>query len=113
MDKRLLNTNITVLEHVKTALNKTFKHDIKDVILFGSRAEEKANEYSDYDILVILNKDEYNWKYKHKIMEVIYDIELEADIYIDIHILSEHELNNSLRGTQHIFSNAIKHGIYA
>lgn len=46
-------------------------------------------------------------------MEQIYNIELENDIYIDIHILSEYELNNTLRGTQPVFTSAIKHGIYA
>ena len=113
MDKNLLNINKLVLRQVKSALEKTFKHEIKNVILFGSRAKGDANKYSDYDILIILNKDQYDWKYKHKIMEVIYDIELEINIYIDIHILSEYELENTLRGTQHIFTSAVKHGVYA
>ncbi|OQX82293.1 MAG: hypothetical protein B6D64_00745 [Bacteroidetes bacterium 4484_276] len=113
MDEILLNTNKIVLGQVKSALEKTFKHEIKDVILFGSRAKGNANKYSDYDILLILNKDQYDWKYKHKIMGVIYDIELEKNVYIDIHILSEHELKNTLRGTQQIFTSAVKHGVYA
>ena len=113
MDENLLNTNKIVLGQVKSALKKTFEHEIKDVILFGSRAEGNANKYSDYDILIILNKNQYDWKYKHRIMEVIYDIELETNVYIDIHILSEYELNNTLRGTQHIFTSAVKHGVYA
>lgn len=109
----MINENKIILGQVKSVLEKKFKHEIKDVILFGSRAKGNAEKYSDYDILIILEKNQYDWKYKHKLMELIYDIELENDIYIDIHILSEYELNNTLRGTQPIFTSAIKHGVYA
>lgn len=107
------DVNKIILGEIKSVLEKKFKDEIKHVILFGSRAKGHAKEHSDYDILVILNRDEYNWKYKHKIMELIYNIELENDIYIDIHILSEYELNNTLRGSQPIFTSAIKNGVYA
>ena len=109
----MINENKIILSQVKTILKKKFKREIKNVILFGSRAEGNAGKYSDYDILIILNKDQYNWKYKHQLLEVIYNFELENDIYLDIHILSEYELKNTLRGTQPIFTNAIKHGVYA
>jgi predicted nucleotidyltransferase len=105
--------SITILKQVKTMLEDSFKNEIKHIVLFGSRAEGKAKEYSDYDILIILKTDEYDWKFKYKIMELIYNIELENDIIIDIHILSDYELNNTLRGKQPIFEKALRTGVYA
>ncbi len=97
---------------IRTKLFNEFGNEIKEVILFGSRAKGDATINSDYDILIILNKKDYNWKYKFRINEVIYDLELENDIIIDTHILSEYEVNNTLRGSQPIFINALENGVY-
>ena len=97
---------------IRTKLLDEFGNDIKEIVLFGSRAKGDATINSDYDILIILNKKDYNWKYKYRINEVIYDLELENEIIIDSHILSEHEVNNTLRGSQPIFINALENGIY-
>jgi predicted nucleotidyltransferase len=107
---RLLNK--IDLGMIRAKLLTEFGNDIKEVILFGSRAKGDATINSDYDILIILNKKDYSWKYKYQINEVIYDLELENDIIIDSHILSDYEVNNSLRGSQPIFINAIDNGIY-
>ena len=97
---------------IRTKLLNEFGDEIKDVVLFGSRAKGDSTINSDYDILIILNKKDYNWKYKYRINEVIYDIELDNDIIIDSHILSEYEVNNTLRGSQPIFTNALENGVY-
>jgi len=107
---RLLNK--IDLGMIRAKLLTEFGNDIKEVILFGSRAKGDATINSDYDILIILNKKDYSWKYKYQINEVIYDLELENDIIIDSHILSDYEVNNSLRGSQPIFINAIDNGVY-
>jgi predicted nucleotidyltransferase len=89
-----------------------FGDNIKEVILFGSRAKGSVCGYSDYDVLVILKQD-YDWHYRNEILSVVYKLELEKDILIDIHILSTNELSNSLRGSQPVFINALNHGLYA
>ena len=100
------------IENIRQKLIQEFGNEIKDVILFGSRAVGNAKNYSDYDILIVLNKENYDWKYKYRILDILYDIELENDIIIDPHIVSEHELNNTLRGVQPIFINALQSGVY-
>ena len=106
------NRDLQILEQVKSELIKTFKNEIKHVILFGSRAEGKANKYSDFDILVILNTNNYDWETRYQIMEIVYNIELENDVIIDIHVLSDFELKNTSRGKQPIFNYAIKNGVW-
>lgn len=102
--------DIHIVKDLKEKLQNEFGVNILEVILFGSRLTEKANEYSDYDILIILNQKP-TWNQKRKISEICYDIELQNDILIDSHILSESELH-SLRGKQPIFQRAIRKGIH-
>jgi predicted nucleotidyltransferase len=56
----------TLIKELKSALVANFGEDIKDVILFGSRATGKAHKDSDYDVLIILNND-YDWEYRCRI----------------------------------------------
>ncbi len=99
---------LIVLKHL---LIKNFGNNIKDVILFGSQATETATDLSDYDILIVL-QNEYDWKYKDKIRDVVCEYEIMNDIFIDMNIISEKE-RNTLRWNQPIFINALKNGIYA
>ncbi|MEO8231286.1 MAG: nucleotidyltransferase domain-containing protein [Ignavibacteriota bacterium] len=69
--------------------------DLAGLYLFGSRAKNTFNEYSDYDIAIILNEN-IDWKLKDKVREVIYDIMLESDIVIDSHIYSKEEIELSI-----------------
>ena len=100
-----------ILKDLKRSLMNYFINDIKDVILFGSRAAETSHEDSDYDVLIVLNHD-YDWRFGNKIRDVVYDIELKYDILIDDFLISKNELKNSLRGSQPIFINAIQNGEY-
>jgi len=102
---------LEILNDLKKELKSRFGDKIKDVILFGSHASGGANEYSDYDILIILNSD-YDAKFEDQVIDTCYDIDLKYDILTDTHILSKNELN-TLRGRQPVFTNAMKNGIYA
>jgi predicted nucleotidyltransferase len=46
-----------ILKELKKLLMKGFSDYIDKVVLFGSQALNTARGYSDYDILVILEKD--------------------------------------------------------
>jgi len=81
------------------------------VILFGSQARGDSKEYSDYDVLIVLDKD-YSGKDENQILDLCYDIDLKYNILIDAHLISSKELT-SIRGRQPVFVNAIKSGIHA
>jgi len=102
--------DLQIVKELKDKLRDEYENDILEVILFGSRCSGMPSEYSDYDILIILNQIPDRNR-KRRISEICYDIELQNNILIDSHILSEAELN-SLRGKQPIFQNAIRKGIY-
>lgn len=101
----------TLLSDLKNHLLKSYGESIQEVILFGSQAWGGANDYSDYDVLIILDGD-YSWKEENLILDLCYEIGLKFDILLDVHLISKYE-TDSLRGKQSVFSKAIKSGIYA
>ncbi len=103
--------NKIILAELKNHLINNYGNSIKDVILFGSHARGDSRKFSDYDVLIIL-RNNYTGKDENTILDLCYDIDLKFDILLDVHIISEKELN-SVRGRQPIFLNAVKSGIYA
>jgi predicted nucleotidyltransferase len=100
-----------ILKKLKARLQHQFGNDVKDVILFGSRAAGTARKDSDYDVLVVLHHD-YDRKFKDNLTDIVYDIELTYDVLIDIFLISTNELQFSLRGMQPVFVEAVKNGVY-
>ncbi|MEF8811969.1 MAG: nucleotidyltransferase domain-containing protein, partial [Bacteroidales bacterium] len=67
------------MDKTKRKLIHKFGEDIKDVILFGSRAKKNSSDTSDYDLLVVVGSD-YDWEYKNKIFDALFDIEYQYDL---------------------------------
>jgi len=107
----MIENNI-LLKKIKIQLQDVPDIKVKDVILFGSHAKGIANEFSDYDICIVL-KNDYDWKVCNIIYDALCEINMKYDILIDAHIISENEINTSLRGKQPIFENILNNGIYA
>lgn len=52
---------------VDVLLNFFNKRALSSVVLYGSYAEDRENEYSDIDLLIIIEKDLSNWREKREI----------------------------------------------
>ncbi|MEI6748727.1 MAG: nucleotidyltransferase domain-containing protein [Bacteroidota bacterium] len=100
-----------ILTELTDLLRTRLSDNLKDVVLFGSRADGKSNSGSDYDILIVL-KDKADWKKEREISDLCYEIELKYNIITDTHIISEPEFS-TLRGKQPIFLNALEKGYHA
>lgn len=103
---------IIVITELKKVLVSHFGDNIKDVILFGSQASGKPAEDSDYDILILVAND-YDWKYQNRVFDKAFDVGLKYQVLFDLHLLSMNEKNNTIRGKEPIFVNAIQNGIHA
>ena len=103
--------NKKILVDLKQHLQKNYGNSIKDVVLFGSRSRGDSDEYSDYDILIVLDTD-YTGDDENKIFDLCYDINLKYNVLLDIHLLSKKEVKTR-RGKQPIFINALKSGLHA
>ncbi len=102
--------NLEMLKELKTLLNRNLSQNrVDQVILFGSRATGKAGMYSDYDVLITL-RDDYDWRLKHQISDICYDIDLKYDIILDSKVISKNEMK-TLRGRQPFILDALEKGI--
>jgi predicted nucleotidyltransferase len=89
-------------------LRKTFPRKIEQVIVFGSRVNGDAREYSDYDVLVIVNHP-YDWRFEHRMHDATYDINLKYDLLTDLKIMSTDELK-TLKGKLPFIQAALEQG---
>lgn len=64
------------------------------VILYGSEARGDADENSDIDILVLLDKEKISFKEKTKITYPLYDLELETGVPISPLVLTRKQWEN-------------------
>jgi predicted nucleotidyltransferase len=73
-----------ILEEVKDALQKLYKDNLVEIILYGSYARNDFNENSDVDLLVVLNKLDSAGKEIDNIVDAIYDINLKYNTLISV-----------------------------
>lgn len=103
--------NPDLLIEIKQKLHAEFPGVIEHVILFGSHAKGQATSDSDYDILVIVNKD-YDWKFEEKVYKVIYEFDLKYEVFVDVKLISLNELK-TIKGYQPFVLEALEQGIRA
>lgn len=53
-----------------------------EVVLFGSRAREDFNDESDWDVLILVDKEETDFNFKRKIRNALYNLELKQGTVI-------------------------------
>jgi predicted nucleotidyltransferase len=102
---------LTILRDLKGYLRKEYNDSVKDIILFGSQNKGIPTADSDFDVLIILDSD-YDAHDENRIFDLCYDIDLKYNIIIDVHLISQRELN-TIKGKQPIFTTAIQTGLYA
>ena len=107
----IMTTNIYILKAVKSRLKEELGDDLSKVILFGSRINKKANEFSDFDVLIILNTP-VHWTTKNLIRDICYEISLKNDVFIDSKIIYAADLETKFWGKHPLFTDAIKNGIH-
>lgn len=101
--------NKLILQELKKILTDNYGTLIEKVIMFGSRIDGTAREYSDYDILIILKSD-YDWRLENDILNICNEINLKYDILLDVKIISETELAGK-RGMQPYIQDAVSAGL--
>jgi len=78
---------------------KQIKHIVHEkepsakIYLFGSRARGTSTEESDWDLLILLNKDKVTFDDEKKLSDPLYELEFETGEVISPMIYSENEWN--------------------
>jgi predicted nucleotidyltransferase len=98
----------SVLNMCKTAVKKVVPD--ADIVLFGSRARGDAQEYSDYDILILVD-EKSDLKLNERILDQIYPIELETEAMISFVVQNRSVWNSPLSQAMPFHKNIDKEGI--
>jgi uncharacterized protein len=88
------------------------KDPLAEVILFGSRARNEAQEHSDWDILILLNQNQVSRKLQKEFRDSLFEIELETGEPISTLIFSKKEWEEKHKSTP-LYFNVHKEGIYS
>ncbi len=96
-----------IYKAVKRAIDEVYPDN--ELILFGSRARGDALPDSDWDFVIILNKQTIPTSEKDDIREMLYDIELETGAIISSIIFTLEEWEN--QAVSPLYQNVIKEGV--
>lgn len=81
-----------IIEKISEKLKKQY-NDFKGIYFYGSRAREDSGLFSDYDIVILFER-EIDWKFENEILNIVYDFLVMNDIIIDCKVYSEKEISN-------------------
>ena len=101
--------NKDAMNELKKILTNKFPNLIDKIILYGSRVEDKEEEFSDYDILLVLKK-KFDWKLKKRIRDATYDVNVDYDIVTDTKLISNQDLKTEI-GQLPFVQDALSKGI--
>lgn len=81
--KNIPNKTQLAINEFLIKINEILKPNIKKIILYGSYARGDYNNSSDVDIMILTNlSDEEIEEYREDISNIIFEIQLDTDIYI-------------------------------
>lgn len=96
-----------ILEKIKTIVKG--KAPLAKVYLYGSRVRGTANTESDWDILILLNRDKISSDVESEITDPLYDLEFDTGEVISPMIYSEKEWNTKYSITP-FYHNVMREG---
>jgi len=103
-------SKLKLLKELKEKLKIRFP-SLERIILFGSQLKSDKLLKSDIDVLLIFNQN-IDWQVEKKILDEIYEIELERDVVFDAKIFSKKLINTSLYQSmpfvREVFNNGVE-----
>ena len=79
------------------------------IYLYGSRSRGTAKDYSDWDLLILLDKDKISLEIEQGITYPLYDLEFDTGEVISPMIYSEKEWNSKYKVTP-FYQNVMREG---
>lgn len=97
------------LEACKAVLANHYGQRLKGLILFGSAARQEMTDRSDIDLLVLLPSDIDHPKELRALVDLLYDLQLEATHWISIKPAAQDEFQS---GSTQLYRNIQEEGIH-
>ena len=108
MNQVLNNNELDAIYELKSELLKSFSG--VELILFGSKARGDFEEFSDIDILILVDED-IDQRLKDSIIGIAYDIELKYDIVFGFIIENKKSWRSSRYKVMPLYQNVEREGV--
>jgi predicted nucleotidyltransferase len=107
-DWKPVNADVALLKQCKKAIRQVVPD--ADVILYGSRARGDADEYSDYDILILVNGSA-DIALDTKFVERIFPLELDSGAVLTLMTYSRQQWDTPLYRAMPFHKNVDRDGV--
>ena len=97
-----------IVQQCKSTLQSYYGSQLKGMILYGSMARDQASPTSDIDLLVLLSRPFDYFRELHRIVELLYPIQLESEQLISA---KPADLDEFDRGSIQLYRTAKKQGV--
>lgn len=97
-----------LLQEFKRGLQAAYGARLKRVILYGSHARGKADEGSDVDVLVVLDRAEDPLAERERLSELIFQLSLKYNVVLSVLTVDEKEFE---RRASPLFLNVKQEGL--
>ena len=101
------NSEISILNRIKGIVRD--KYPSAKIFLYGSRSRGTAKKDSDWDLLILLNKDTISTEVEREITFPLYDLEIDTGEVISPMVYSEKEWNSKYKVTS-FYQNVMAEG---
>jgi uncharacterized protein len=102
-----MKNSVNILKAIKKLVEE--RDSSAKIYLYGSRAKGNAKKDSDWDLLILLNKDQITSEIENSITYPLYDLEFETGEIISPMIYSQKEWNTKYSITP-FYKNVMKEG---
>ncbi len=104
-----MESNSKILKRIKEIVKSI--DDTSEVILFGSKARNDANENSDWDLLITVEAEELPLNKEKAIIDALYILEVEISEVISALIYTKAEWQNKQNQFSNLYENVLNEGV--
>jgi predicted nucleotidyltransferase len=98
------------LDELIQYLKEEFGNKLEQIKLFGSKLRGDFDKASDIDLFLVFN-NKVDWRFKDKIYEIIFEINLKYEVFLSARIYSSSRLKESKIKTLPFIKNVVEQGI--
>lgn len=109
LDYLLTNIQKEAITELKKKIEANYS--IANMIIFGSVARKEADKESDLDLL-ILTKEKATHKFRNKISDIVFEINLKYNSNISIVVLEQEDWNKGITQITPFYKEVKKDGVY-
>lgn len=109
MRKRLQPNEQQAVSRFLDLLHQQLRDRVQQVVLFGSKARGDSSAWSDIDVLIVV--DQEDWRLSHAIGDLAADVSLECDVLLGPRVIGQERWERMKQRGFGLYQNVAAEGI--